>query len=97
MPSKDNTNSKNACNRTGSNLMNISTAISTNNQNIIETQSNRKYLSTYTDAYKSNTNGKDSHNHNQYNLNTLSFANPSKISPCKISTCSSTNYSPIKK
>ena len=77
--------------------MNESTAISTNNQNIFQTQSNRKYFSTYTDAYKSNTNYKDSHNQDQYNVKKISLANPSKISPRKMSTCNSTNFPQIKK
>merc|ERR1712238_381016 len=78
--SKDKNNSKKVCKRTESNLMNASTAISTNNQNIIETQPNGKCISTYTDARKSNTNCKDSYKQDQYNVKTLSFANPSKIS-----------------
>ena len=81
--SRDNKNSKSVCNRTESNLMNESTAISTNNQNIFQTQLNRKYFSTYTDAYKSNTNYKDSHNQDQYNVKKISLANPSKFHHAK--------------
>merc|ERR1712238_692 len=95
--SKDKNNSKKVCKRTESNLMNASTTISTNNQNIIETQPNGKCISTYTDARKSNTNCKDSYKQDQYNVKTLSFANPSKISPCKMIICNSTNRHQIKK
>jgi len=82
----DNHTSKNARNRIESNHKHAFNAQSNNNQNISATKPNRKYISTYTDAYKSNTYSKASRNQDQYNIKKLvRFSNHSKISPCKMS------------
>ena len=83
---RNNNTSKNARNRIESNHKHAFTAQFINNQNIFNTQSNRKYISTYTDAYTSNTYCKTSRNQDQYNITKLvPSANHSKISSCKMS------------
>ena len=65
---RDNNNSKNARNRIESNPKREFTAQHNHHQNISDTQSNRKYISPYTDAYKSNTYWKNPRNQHQYNI-----------------------------
>ena len=83
---RDNNTSKNARNRIESNPKRAFTAQPNHNQNISDTQSNRKYISPYTDAYKSNTYWKNPRNQHQYNITKIApSVHHSKSSPYKIS------------